>query len=159
MGLVVFKKFWERVNKNGPNGCWEWMGARHTFGHGSVYIGRRSDGRSISVLAHRFSYSIFNKDLCSHRLVCHKCDNPCCVNPDHLFLGTHKDNTQDMLRKGRGRYNPVRGEKTAKAKLKNEDIPKIRADPRSQRAIAAEYGVNHKLICDIKRRRLWSHIP
>ena len=84
----------------------------------------------------------------------HTCDTPSCVNPDHLFLGTHKDNEQDKMRKGR---KPV-GEKIPWHKLSEDDVRNIRDDERTQMEIAAEYGVRQCLISAIKRRKTWRHV-
>jgi len=80
-----------------PSGCWEWSGAkRHGVGYGVV----QADGKFL--YTHRLAYMICIGDIPPKRIVCHRCDNPPCCNPDHLFLGTHKDNWRDMMMKGRG---------------------------------------------------------
>lgn len=78
------------------DGCWEWQGSRYGFGYGRLYLG---DGTRVK--AHRFSYELFNGSVPRNLCVLHYCDNPICVRPDHLFLGTLSDNTQDMVSKGR----------------------------------------------------------
>lgn len=100
------ERFWEKIDKNGPlwNGtpCWVWTGARNTFGYGQIQRGAGS-GR---VQAHILSWEIRTGHAPNNLCVLHHCDNPPCVNPAHLFLGTKKDNTADMTRKGRhkGRF-------------------------------------------------------
>lgn len=87
-----------------PNtGCWLWMGGIAGGGYGALRHGGKM------VLAHRFSWEAHNGAITSGLLVCHRCDNPPCVNPDHLFLGTYKDNYDDMARKGRGYQHPPVG--------------------------------------------------
>lgn len=100
----LHERFWEKVNVNAPGGCWEWTGSRTMAGrgYGTIGIGGRS------TLAHRVSWEIKNgpiPDGPGHHGVCvlHRCDNPPCVRPDHLFLGTQKDNVEDMDTKGRRR--------------------------------------------------------
>lgn len=89
-------RFWERVPKGGPDACWEWTGSRHDFGYGNFW----KDGRTWS--AARVSYEITHGAIGrSDLFVCHRCDNPPCCNPAHLFLGTGSDNTADMVAKGR----------------------------------------------------------
>lgn len=87
--------FWNKVNKNAPNGCWEWTGYTNNRGYGSLHFQGKAHR------SHRFSYQLHYgvdpKDL----YVCHKCDNPSCVNPKHLFLGSQTDNMQDKIIKGR----------------------------------------------------------
>lgn len=97
------ERFFEKVNKDGINGCWLWRGGTRGRGklkYGSAWYNGKNEG------AHRLSWIFHNGYLPSHKgldpvEVCHKCDNPLCVNPDHLFLGTRKDNMQDKINKGR----------------------------------------------------------
>lgn len=94
MGKLM-ERFWNKVDTS--NECWNWTGSKNKDGYGSVGSGLRSR----TMLAHRMSYAINVGEIPKGMCVCHKCDNPSCVRPDHLFLGTRKDNMQDMVRKGR----------------------------------------------------------
>lgn len=90
------ERFWRKVDKSaGPEGCWPWTGSRHGFGYGFVSAGGKRRG------AHRVSWELANGPIPDGLSVCHRCDNPPCVNPAHLFLGTVGDNTRDMMAKGR----------------------------------------------------------
>lgn len=89
------KKFWSYVDKSDKLGCWRWRGGISGDGYGSCLIGGKRLG------AHRASYLIAHGDVPMGLCVCHHCDNPKCVRPDHLFIGTYKDNMQDAVNKGR----------------------------------------------------------
>lgn len=93
--ITLPKTFWSKVNKDGPNGCWEWTGTIDHKGYGRI----KSQGRQM--FAHRISFSYANPDFDLSLFVLHHCDNPLCVNPGHLFAGTHLDNMRDMVSKGR----------------------------------------------------------
>ncbi len=113
-----------------PDGCWLWMGAVISSGYGS--IGRHG-------LAHRESYTAFRGKVPDGKHVLHRCDVPLCVNPDHLFIGTHTDNMRDMFRKGRG-YT----------KLTKSEAAQISGDTRSSRVLAKQYGISKTTVLIIK---------
>ena len=96
------------------SGCWEWTGSKRN-GYGRLIVGSRTDGTRKSVSAHRLSYELTYGEIPEGMEVCHRCDNRCCVNPDHLFIGTHQDNMSDRERKGRNK--PPKGENNGRAKL------------------------------------------
>ena len=131
------------------NGCKEFLGALRPDGYGQLTM----KGKSYS--AHRLSWSIENGDIPTGLCVLHKCDNRKCINPDHLFIGTHKDNSIDMSNKGRGSLK--RGEKHPSAKLKEEDVKEIfnLSGQLSQREIAKKFNVTQGLIVNILNHRSW----
>jgi hypothetical protein len=93
------ERFWNKVERG--DGCWEWRGAKSRFGYGRFIVGRNNR------LAHRVAWAATRGEIPVGMNVCHRCDNPSCVNPDHLFLGTQRDNVRDMHEKGRAPV-PVR---------------------------------------------------
>jgi hypothetical protein len=101
-------RFWEKVNKDGPGGCWLWTGYTQRFGHGTM---GRGDGKGgvKTILAHRYSWEIANGPIPAGMCLLHKCDVPACVNPEHLFIGDRIINAKDKMAKGRYRcrYEPI----------------------------------------------------
>jgi hypothetical protein len=132
-----------------PSGCWEFQGSR-LRGYGRIGRGRVADGTSYS---HRVMWEIVFGSIPDGLCVLHKCDNPPCGNPAHLFLGTNADNTLDKERKGRGRH--TKGEENADARLTWGQVRAIRVDSRSCRKLATEYGVCHQHIQKIKSGKKW----
>jgi hypothetical protein len=137
-----------------PNsGCWIWLKARRWNGYGVI----RHQHKVWS--AHRLVYEIANGASVPPNIdVCHKCDVPSCVNPDHLFVGTRGDNMRDCAKKGRICIPNLRGEQLPQAKLTEDFVRAIRKDQRSQRAIARDYGVDKGTIANIKHRKTWRHV-
>ena len=138
-------------------GCWNWVGGKLRAGYGviTVYV----FGKKTSHLAHRVSYMLANQvTITRFQPVCHKCDNPSCINPDHLFLGTQKENLKDMVEKGRS----LRGVKNSQAKLTENEVREIRAlyalGSHSQRDLAKIYGIDQTTIGDVVNRLYWQHV-
>ena len=132
------------------SGCWEWTGSRSVQGYGR--IGKASG----TIKAHRLSYELHHGPIGEGLFVCHKCDNPPCVNPAHLFAGTARENIQDMDRKGR--RVTVRGEDRGHTKLTAKSAKEIFLDPRVYTEIAADYGVTREAIGSIKQGETWTHV-
>lgn len=148
-------RFWSKVNIGNPSECWEWQAFRSRLGYGRLMF----QGKVCA--AHRVSWAITNGEIPDGLCVLHKCDNRACVNPNHLFLGTQVENIQDMIRKGRKRNNPSKGEASKNAKLTTDDIHKIRqfhAEGKSHKQIAKMFGICFQEISKIVRGERWAHI-
>jgi len=134
-----------------PNsGCWLWEGATLPYGYGQFAV-----RKGLMNLAHRVSWLLHRGEIPKGLNVLHKCDVPGCVNPDHLFLGTHADNVADKVSKGRGSHGSRNGMST----LTEADVLAIRADPRTpQWVIAKDYGITQQTVSIIKTRKKWKHL-
>ena len=129
-------------------GCWEWMGVKDSKGYGRFRVKKRM------ILSHRFSFEFFNKSkIRKGKIICHSCDNPRCVNPDHLWEGTHKDNVLDKIKKGRCKY--ASGEDGPGAKLTNFMALKIHRMLGTHQSIADKFCVKKHVVSDIKRNRTY----
>jgi hypothetical protein len=151
-------RFWAKVDKHGADDCWLWTGAIGNSGYGSLL---RQGRQSPRVLAHRLSYELANGPIPDGFFVCHNCpggDNKRCVNPQHLFLGTPQENTDDAVMKGQ----QPRGERMRKSPLTDNAIRTIRARYAAggvtQDTLAQEHGVTRSNISVIIARKTWRHI-
>jgi len=133
-------------------GCWEWQLSKSDTGYGCFY-----DGRAYH--AHRYSWIQANGPIPRGLLVLHACDNRACVNPDHLFLGTHAENSRDMVSKGRQRRpRTTAGEAHGESKLTDAAVREIRASSLTGRALAAKFGVSESAVSLVRRGKSWSHV-
>lgn len=138
------ERFWSKVDKKHISGCWLWMANKNTQGYGSFDI----DGKGKR--AHRVAYELHYGSIPKGKLVCHHCDNPSCVRPDHLFLGTQQDNVNDMVRKGR-----------ACRKLTDEQILSMRAlykNGISYKELSQQFDTVFDNVYKIINRQTWKHI-
>lgn len=148
---TLAERFWNKVRKQGDDQCWEWAGYRNHHGYGVVKIGNllRRSNRVVWEL----TYGSIPEGMC----VCHRCDNPSCCNPNHLFLGTPKDNSDDKMRKGRCH----RGEEVSQHKLTVELVKTIRSEVRkgaSCRSVAKRYGIAPATADQAVRRVTWKWV-
>lgn len=147
---------WRHVDKSGQ--CWLWTGAPFANGYGGFRLGGRA-GRT--AYAHRLAWELTNGPIPDGVEVCHSCDVRACVNPAHLFLGTHAENMRDMADKGRSNTPNANGEAHPRARLNATDVAAIRARYAAggvlQRELATEYGVAQVHISRVVRGLSWSH--
>jgi hypothetical protein len=147
-------KFNKRWIPEPYSGCWIWTGA--AMGrplYGCIRLHRR-DGKQTR--AHRLSWEIHRGSIPDGLCVCHKCDTPLCVNPDHLFLATNIENTADRVRKGRNANQ--HGTRHHNARLTEQDVFAIRCDSRTRKDIARHYKIHPVYVWKIKTKRRWGHL-
>ena len=155
--LTTEEKFWLRVDKTpgfGRDGdCWKWTGSKDENGYGKMRFGRQFK----EIRASRYSYELHKEPL-GELLACHTCDNPPCVNPDHLFAGTYRDNLYDMIAKGRYRGAP-RGSLNKISKLTEIqvlEIKRLMTEGVSQNTLARQFGVSRSCIADSAQKKKWA---
>lgn len=159
------ERFWEKVSKT--NTCWIWTGAKRNKGYGAfVYV---KNNNVVQGRAHRYSYELHFGEIPNGAFVLHKCDNPACVNPEHLFIGSNQDNVDDMMNKGRhvrgGTYQTgmyQKGEGHHSAKLTDELVLKMRRDYKSGRfsfsKLSLKYGIAIGHVFRIVNYKAWKHV-
>lgn len=151
---ALFARLLKNTATAAGDACWEWTG-RTTKGYGEVRFKR--GGRRRIVRAHRLSWALCVGEIPPGLNVLHRCDNPPCVRPSHLFIGTTQDNITDMWQKSRARI--LQGSQRSLAKLTEAAVLEIRASPLGYKRLAARYGVDRKLIQAVKKGRAWRHVP
>lgn len=142
------QRFWSKTTASG-NGCIEWLGASLKAGYGLFKIA----GTRQNILAHRYAYEEKFGPVPYGMYVCHRCDNPRCVNQDHLFLGTPKDNVQDMIQKDRRVIKTLSNESSPSAVLTDKQVLEMRAmrGVMTQRAMAQKFGIGTSQVSRIMR--------
>jgi hypothetical protein len=149
---IYEQRFWNKVDKRGEDDCWEWIGSKDRDGYGHIKI------KNKMWVSSRFSYELHTGKIPSGMLICHSCDNPSCVNPKHLWLGTDKDNAIDRNKKGRIEYKS--GENSPRAKLTNKQANEIRNlyipkkhGVTSSCSLAKKYKISQRQILDIVKNK------
>lgn len=153
----MIKKIGDRYIINKETGCWEWTGGMRPNGYGVVVLGIKY--LPASIRAHRFSWMAFNGEIPDGLFVLHKCDNRKCINPNHLFLGTHKDNAEDRERKGRD--NRPFGEAVYSAKITNDIAAYIKYDIQNKMSrsdVLKKYGIRIPMYQSFKQNRAWKKV-
>lgn len=146
--MNLLPRIWARRSLT-PGGCWEWSGAHNSEGYGQLKV-RQDDGSVHVVKLHRLIYEVFIGPIPEGQLVCHRCDNPGCFNPDHLFTGTPRDNILDMIRKGR------RGIAHRLTPARVWQIRSLLASGWSYRKVAAHMGISSTHVGSIAAGKAWS---
>lgn len=139
-----------------PSGCWHWTGSRNRDGYGKIFIGSHADNSRQWLTANRMMWIMVNGPIADDMEACHSCDNPPCVNPDHIFAAPHLVNMRDSIEKSRNystrglRLRKVEGQRHRNAKLTNDQALQIFQDQRSSRLIANEYNISPKTVWKIR---------
>ncbi|HDD9091832.1 TPA: HNH endonuclease [Escherichia coli] len=148
----IIKRFESSYKVNETTGCWESTYSKNKGGYTKfVAFG-------VTMLSHRVAFELYHSPIPSGKMVCHKCDNPCCVNPEHLFLGSAQENMDDKIEKGRHR-GAKKGHAHHGAKLTEWQVVEIRkrlSEKESQYKIAKDMGVSQSIISNIKTGKRWS---
>jgi hypothetical protein len=155
--MTETERFWSKIEKSNDNSCWLWMASTDSLGYGGMnWKGKRQK-------AHRIMWILTYGEIPNNLEVCHSCDNPPCVNPKHLWLGTHQDNMDDMNKKGR--RTAARGERSGNHKLTQLQVDEIRKRYRRNanrnkigegaEILAKEFGVSSRQILQIVNHKFW----
>lgn len=147
------ERYLEKVDRRGPDDCWEWTAARFDKGYGAFRLGDKQ------MKAHRFGYSALVGPIPDGQYICHRCDNPPCQNPAHWFLGTHRDNAEDRQAKGRGATGERNGGRVV-ARYTAEVIREMRLAAlagEKQADIAARFGTDQAYVSQVVRGEAWAH--
>lgn len=149
-------RFWSKVNRGNPAACWDWTASKSKKGYGWFRMGAQPTG------AHRVAWVIARGKIPAGLCVCHRCDNPACCNPAHLFLATNHGNVLDSVRKGRHKFqrSGLKGSEIHTSKLNAEQVLEIRGAYPAQtaRTLGRRFGVSHQSILAIIKREHWKHI-
>ncbi len=161
--MILHERLMQHTELNEISGCWEWNGSKRK-GYGRIMVGSRTDGSRKVVMAHRLSYELTFGEIPDGMEVCHKCDNPCCVNPNHLFVGTRQDNIDD--REHKGRNVTFIGEEQPMSKLTKKAVKDARWERAykgtSFQTLADKYGVSKKTMINAVKGVTWkcvSYLP
>jgi hypothetical protein len=149
----LLERFWRAVDKGSPEACWEWQGSRRADGYGTIRLSPALGGRNGPiVVAHRVSFALHYGPIPKGLFVCHSCDNRACVNPAHLWLGTHEDNMRDMAQKGRRKGIPSKNPRRLSLEQEREVVA-LAAQGLTQTEIGKRFDVTQTTIWRTLRRQ------
>jgi len=149
--MTIEERLQAKSLENERTGCIEWTGFRDECGYGRINVGGQIKK------SHRVAYEVEFGAAPQDKCVCHKCDNPACINPRHLFLGTQAENMADMRVKGRRKGVNI-GSNQANAKLDEQKVRQILSDARPSVELARLYQVSAAVISSVRLRKTWRHV-
>lgn len=170
----TIRRFWTKVDRSaGPDACWPWLGNKRPTGYGSFFVKRippGSKGKAIYVNPHRLAYELTYAPIASGLHACHKCDNPSCCNPNHIFPGTPRENMQDAVAKGRVDYHANGKKSGAKSKTTRSKLAALTDDQviamlrdydngASLGVLAEKYDCSRQLASEIARGEKYRWVP
>lgn len=155
IAVPMLEKLMQKSMPEPNSGCWLWLGNVNRQGYGLV-VQPMGKGSIRYRLAHRVAYQCFKGPFDQSLDVCHSCDVPGCINPDHLWLGTHTDNMRDKARKGRG--NHARGSAQGQAKINEEIALEIKRASGTAKQIAARLNVSPNIVAQVRSGKTWRHV-
>lgn len=156
--IPLEQRFWDQSIPEPNSGCWLWLGPLRRSGYGHFKIGSRTDSTRKNVSAHRLAYTLTHGPIVDDLHVLHKCDNKACVNPEHLYVGTHFDNMRDVWKRGRKTSLGVSGEKNPFSVLTELQVREIKTSAASGAALAVKFSVSPSAVSCIRAGRTWRHI-
>ncbi len=154
--MIIFdtKKLWSKIDKQTKDECWEWQGTKTTAGYGVLRVNYKLN------YAHRLMWQLHNRtDIPKKGVICHKCDNPPCCNPAHLFLGSQADNLKDARNKGR--LPSIQGERHFNTAITEDNVRQIRYlgyTNMTKKKIGEKFGISRQAVTDILYKRTWGHV-
>lgn len=146
----ILNRFTSKYKHNLKTDCWEWLAGKHVDGYGTFWVNRKNS------LAHRVSYELFVGSIPPSLSVLHTCDNPSCVNPKHLFVGTQDDNMKDMIQKNRKKV--INGSNLPQSKLTIQQVLEIRKKEKFQYEYAKDFGVCQATVREAQVGLTWKHV-
>ena len=151
------ERFWPKVDVCGEDDCWEWTACKDKAGYGYMTVNAKP-----RLATHVLFYLRKGHWPAKGRTCNHHCDNPPCLNPKHLYLGTQASNARDMVQRGRHRYVVRKGERNGSAKLTEKEVRQIRQRYKrggtTYKELGQKFDISNTTIRDIKTRRTWSHV-